>query len=148
MQADPSAQRALLLIADLDTQTAQLRHRKATLPEHAKLAELAGKRGQLSDLRDSGEIEQAADVVIFLYREELYQPDTPNKGVIEMIVRKNRHGGLGTAYGLAAFDVSRIDDQPRGFRPAIVQAPSTARARFQEGSPFTARARFQEGSPF
>ena len=45
MQADPSAQRALLLIADLDTQTAQLRHRKATLPEHAKLAELAGKRG-------------------------------------------------------------------------------------------------------
>ncbi len=94
------------------------------------------KRGQLSDLRDSGEIEQAADVVIFLYREELYQPDTPNKGVIEMIVRKNRHGGLGTAYGLAAFDVSRIDDQPRGFRPAIVQAPSRARARFQEGSPF------------
>ena len=51
----------------------------------------------VSDLRDSGEIEQAADVVIFLYREELYQPDTPNKGVIEMIVRKNRHGGLGTA---------------------------------------------------
>jgi len=94
------------------------------------------KRGQLSDLRDSGEIEQAADVVIFLYREELYEPDTPNKGVIEMIVRKNRHGGLGTAYGLAAFDVSRIDDQPRGFKPAIVQAPSTARARFQEGSPF------------
>ena len=49
MQADPSAQRALLLIADLDTQTAQLRHRKATLPEHAKLAELAGKRGHLSE---------------------------------------------------------------------------------------------------
>ena len=94
------------------------------------------KRGILSDLRDSGEIEQAADVVIFLHRDEVYDPNTPNKGVIEMIVRKNRHGGLGTAYGLAAFDVSRIDDQPRGFRPAIVQAPSTARARFQEGSPF------------
>ena len=94
------------------------------------------KRGILSDLRDSGEIEQAADVVIFLHRDEVYDPNTPNKGVIEMIVRKNRHSGLGTAYGLAAFDVSRIDDQPRGFRPAIVQAPSTARARFQEGSPF------------
>ena len=34
--------------------------------------------------------------------------DTPNKGVIEMIVRKNRHGGLGTAYGVAAFDVRHI----------------------------------------
>ncbi len=95
------------------------------------------KRGQLSDLRDSGEIEQAADVVIFLYREELYEPDTPNKGVIEMIVRKNRHGGLGTAYGLAAFDVSRIDDQPRGFKPFAPPPPaSTARARFQEGNNF------------
>jgi len=49
MQADSSAQRALLLIADLETQMAQLRHRKATLPEHAKLAELASKRGQLSE---------------------------------------------------------------------------------------------------
>lgn len=44
MQADPSAQRALLQIADLDTQMAQLRHRKTTLPEHAQLAELAKQR--------------------------------------------------------------------------------------------------------
>lgn len=49
MQADPSAQRALLLIADLATQTAQLQHRKQTLPEHAQLAELAAQRGQLSE---------------------------------------------------------------------------------------------------
>lgn len=94
------------------------------------------QRGQMSDLRDSGEIEQAADAVIFLYRDELYNPETMNKGVIEMIVRKNRHGGLGTAYGHAAFACSRIDDMPRGFKP-IEEAPkSTARARFQDGETF------------
>lgn len=48
MQADPSAQRALLLMADLETQMGQLRHRKQTLPEHAKLAELAGQRANLA----------------------------------------------------------------------------------------------------
>lgn len=50
MQADPSAQRALLQIADLDTQMAQLRHRKTTLPEHAQLAELAKKRAAASEV--------------------------------------------------------------------------------------------------
>lgn len=49
MQADPSAQRALLQIADLETQSAQLRHRKTTLPEHAQLAELAGQRNRLTE---------------------------------------------------------------------------------------------------
>ena len=94
------------------------------------------KRGILSDLRDSGEIEQAADVVIFLYREELYQPDTPNKGVIEMIVRKNRHGNCGTAYGKASFDVSRIDDQPHGFRPIYPAPAPSSRSRFQNDQGF------------
>lgn len=49
MQADPSAQRALLQIADLDTQVAQLRHRKTTLPEHAQLAELNSQRTRLGE---------------------------------------------------------------------------------------------------
>lgn len=49
MQADPSAQRALLLIADLDNQASQVRHRKQTLPEHAQLKELAAQRGQLTE---------------------------------------------------------------------------------------------------
>lgn len=49
MQADPSAQRALLQIADLETQIAQLRHRKTILPEHAKLSELAGQRNRLTE---------------------------------------------------------------------------------------------------
>lgn len=94
------------------------------------------KRGILSDLRDSGEIEQAADVVIFLHRDEVYDPNTPNKGVIEMIVRKNRHGNCGTAYGKASFDVSRIDDMPRGFRPTFSAPASSSRARFQGDQEF------------
>ena len=52
---------------------------------------------KLSDLRESGSIEQDADVVMFLYREDREKPDTPNKNVIQVIVSKHRNGPLGTA---------------------------------------------------
>ena len=53
------------------------------------------KRPMLSDLRDSGAIEQDADIVIFLYREDYYKEDTENRNVAECIVAKNRHGETG-----------------------------------------------------
>jgi len=54
------------------------------------------KRPMLSDLRESGAIEQDADEVLFLYRDEYYNPNSEDKGIAECIVSKNRHGEVGT----------------------------------------------------
>ena len=53
------------------------------------------RKPQLADLRDSGSIEQDADVVVFLYREELYDRDTERKGIADVIVAKQRNGPTG-----------------------------------------------------
>ena len=58
----------------------------------------AQRRPMLSDLRESGAIEQDADIVMFIYREGYYDEDSENQNVAECIVAKNRHGETGTVY--------------------------------------------------
>ena len=56
----------------------------------------ANHRPMLSDIRESGAIEQDADVVMFIHREDYYEPETAEKNIAEIIIAKQRNGALGT----------------------------------------------------
>lgn len=71
------------------------------------------KRPQLSDLRESGAIEQDADLVILIYREDYYNPNTSKKNIAEVIVAKQRNGPVGTIELLFQKDFARFENLAR-----------------------------------
>lgn len=68
------------------------------------------KRPMMSDLRDSGSIEQDADLIVFIYRDEVYSPESVEKGYAEIIVGKQRNGAIGHLYLRFIQEETRFED--------------------------------------
>ena len=75
-----------------------------------KVDDRGDKRPVMSDLRESGEIEQDADVILFIYREEMYNAVTEHKGLAEVICRKNRNGATGDIATTFSGETTRFGD--------------------------------------
>ena len=78
------------------------------------LEQRPNKRPVMSDLRESGAIEQDADIIMFVYRDEIYNPDTQDKGKAELIIGKHRNGPTGTVDMTFLGEYTRFENYAQG----------------------------------
>ncbi len=95
-----------------------------------KCEERPNKRPQMADLRDSGEIEQDADVILFLYRDEVYNLDSPDKGTAEINVAKQRNGPTGIVRAAYFGERTVFADLAPNYMPAISRPAERSRRGF------------------
>lgn len=91
------------------------------------LEQRPNKRPIMADLRDSGAIEQDADTIIFVYRDEVYHENSPDAGIAEAIIAKQRNGALGTAYLAFVHEKAAFGDLAMGYVPTPRQKPRQPR---------------------
>lgn len=99
-----------------------------------KVDERPNKRPLMSDLRDSGAIEQDADLILMMYRDEYYHPETTDKGIAEIIVAKQRMGETGIIPVLFRGEFSRFENLTAEARRELFEAR-------QEAKPIARRAK-------
>ncbi|MFJ2456411.1 replicative DNA helicase [Pseudomonas protegens] len=89
-----------------------------------KCEERPNKRPVPSDLRESGAIEQDADVILFVYRDEVYHENSDSKGVAEIIVGKGRDVETGTVRAAFLGQYNRFENLAAGWKPEPIEAPA------------------------